>query len=153
MLKWGHIDNRTAFTGPNTFQPLKSGHLANQDTFFCPKSVYCNPPPSHTHTHSTSMMVRETATTGEDFITSRTLNVWKWPVASDPHLQGLYLLASTSKSHPSTMIVHIQWNASNQDSLKWGHLNIQDTFSRPKCNVCVQFNPWNQDTSLIRTPH
>ena len=39
---------------------------------------------------------------------------------------------------------------SNQNSVKWGHLNKQDTFNHPKCNVCVQFNPWNQDTSLIR---
>ena len=42
----------------------------------------------------------------------------------------------------------VQWNPSNQDSLKWGHLKKPDTFSCPKCNVCVQFNPWNQ---LIRT--
>ena len=33
--------NRTPFAVPSTiFYPLKSGHLTNQDTFFCPKGVH-----------------------------------------------------------------------------------------------------------------
>ena len=44
--------------------------------------------------------------------------------------------------------IYVQWNPSNQDTLKWGNLDKQDTFCCPKYHACVQFNPW---TSLIRT--
>ena len=33
-----------------------------------------------------------------------------------------------------------QWNPSNQDSLKQGHLDKQDSFCCPKCHVCVHYN-------------
>ena len=37
VLDSGHPEMRTHLAVPNT--PLKSGHLTNRDTFFCPKCV------------------------------------------------------------------------------------------------------------------
>ena len=47
----------------------------------------------------------------------------------------------------------LEWNSLVQDTLKWGHLSKQDTFtctcSCPKHPLCVHYKHWNQDTSLI----
>ena len=45
----------------------------------------------------------------------------------------------------------LQWNPSNQDSLKGGHLDKQDSLRCTKRHVSVHYNPRNQDTLLIRT--
>ena len=41
--------------------------------------------------------------------------------------------------------------SSIRSPLKLRHLSKRDTFFLPKYHVCVLFNPWNKDTSLIRT--
>ena len=53
-------------------------------------------------------------------------------------------LLHTSSSH------QLLWNPSNQDPLKWGHLDKQRTlFAVPNAMFVLQSNPWNLDTSLI----
>ena len=44
------------------------------------------------------------------------------------------------------------WNLSlYEDTLNWGHLSKQDTFSHPNYHSCMLFNLWNEDTSLTMT--
>ena len=50
-MKWGHLNKKDLFAVPNTMfvylSTLKSGHLTNQDTSFCPKGVLIREVPLH----------------------------------------------------------------------------------------------------------